>query len=178
MLKWNILEHLLSDLMILYRWLNQRNLTWLFHRRNNYYGRIAKLGSNGKFYWGRRLEVKWTWWNGVCGPFQGWNCKAWMALDTKHRQLGPNFKINKNGITTLFHLETGKYYWEWRFPNEDSWIGKIDKFFCFLNFLFNIYTFVNILMLILCLTNFINFIDGPLICSKDSKYQWDACKVL
>lgn len=43
----------------------------ILDKTTNYKRRIAKLGETGKFYCKGKLDKKWPWCKGVCGPFTG-----------------------------------------------------------------------------------------------------------
>jgi hypothetical protein len=60
----------------------------------------ARLGSNGKYYCGQRLNGSCTCCNGFCGPTNGCNCEACMRLDIEARALPPLHLVNKEGRTS------------------------------------------------------------------------------
>ena len=64
----------------------------------NRFGRLARLGNNGKFYCGGNLDgPKCNCCNGKCGPTNGCNCSACMSLDVEKRNLSHSWLVNCEG---------------------------------------------------------------------------------
>lgn len=74
------------------------DLKSLFPVRNNANSVIhPKLGTTGKFYCGKRLDIDCGCCNGYCGPTNGCNCSHCQKLDIQFRRLGPGFYVNSQG---------------------------------------------------------------------------------
>ena len=80
-------------------------------RTRNGTGRIARLGSTGKFYCGGDLGSRCTCCNGRCGPGNGCNCSACMLLDVQTRKLSPGWFVNRDGASArCSSVEPDKFY--------------------------------------------------------------------
>ncbi|CAF3575947.1 unnamed protein product [Rotaria sp. Silwood1] len=63
-------------------------------------GRLARLGSSGKFYCGGTLDgSKCSCCNGECGPTTGCNCSSCMLLDVQKRALPQGWLVNSDGAS-------------------------------------------------------------------------------
>ena len=61
----------------------------------NLIGKLAQLGTTGKFYCGGKLDVmKCTCCNGSCGPGNGCNCSECMKLDLLRLGLPKGYLVN------------------------------------------------------------------------------------
>ena len=74
----------------------------------NSLGRQARLGSTGKYYCGGEGCSDCC--NGGCGPTNGCNCEACMALDIKARSLPKGDLVNKEGHACRISTQTSKMY--------------------------------------------------------------------
>jgi hypothetical protein len=89
-------------------------------------GNKARLGQTGKYYCGGRLDTKCGCCDGSCGPTNGCNCRACMALDLQSRQLPKGYLVNKEGRTVRRGVQD-KFYCGSKvlsgFPGCDGWCG-------------------------------------------------------
>jgi hypothetical protein len=60
-------------------------------------GKVARLGSTGKYYCGGPLDYPCGCCAGVCGPESGCNCTPCLRLDLNMRLLSSGFYVNKSG---------------------------------------------------------------------------------
>lgn len=77
--------------------LSQGSSDCLLMPRKNAYGRLAKLGRNGKYYCEGPIGWGCGCCNGTCGPSAGCNCAACQKLDISLRSLPQGFYVNKAG---------------------------------------------------------------------------------
>ena len=84
--------------------------------QRNERGNIAKLGSSGKFYCGKRSGITCNCCDGNCGPTNGHNCIACMRLDLKMRGLLPKNVNNQNGNANSNQQNQNKN------QNKNSWM--------------------------------------------------------
>lgn len=57
----------------------------------------ATLGSTGKYYCGKSVDICNVCCDSTCGPTNGCNCRACMLIDVNQRMLKPGFLVNREG---------------------------------------------------------------------------------
>jgi len=93
---------------------------------NKFHG-MARLGSNGKYYCGKRLDgPKCSCCDGYCGLHSGCNCSGCMELDLKFRCLPSGWLVNRDGhaakLSELNLFYCGRKVLD-GVPNCDSYCG-------------------------------------------------------
>eukprot|EP00831_Metopus_contortus_P070462 TRINITY_DN6398_c0_g1_i1.p1 TRINITY_DN6398_c0_g1~~TRINITY_DN6398_c0_g1_i1.p1 ORF type:complete len:306 (+),score=37.64 TRINITY_DN6398_c0_g1_i1:126-1043(+) len=74
-------------------------------------GDLSKIGVNGKFYCGQRLDViRCSCCNGFCGKTNGCNCSACMALDRRLRNLPKGYLVNDGGHICKYDSKLQQFY--------------------------------------------------------------------
>ena len=69
----------------------------------------ARIGANGKYYCGQRLNGSCGCCNGYCGPSDGCNCQSCMQLDVAARALPKGHLVNREGRTARAGLNSVWY---------------------------------------------------------------------
>jgi len=69
----------------------------------------ARIGVNGKYYCGQRLNGNCGCCNGYCGPSDGCNCQSCMQLDVAARALPKGHLVNREGRTARAGLNSVWY---------------------------------------------------------------------
>lgn len=84
-----------------------RLLVGVMNSQNN----LARPGSTGKFYCGKKLDkMKCKCCNGNCGPTNGCNCSMCMQLDITIRSLPKGYLVNTAGRTAKYSPEAKVFY--------------------------------------------------------------------
>jgi len=75
-----------------------RNYNFSIDKQVNRFGSYARLGSNGKYYCGKRLDgPDCVCCDGYCGTHSGCNCSGCMELDIRYRCLTSGWLVNRDG---------------------------------------------------------------------------------
>lgn len=78
--------------------------------KTNSKGVLARLGKNGKYYCGQRIEgPRCGCCDGYCGPINGCNCDACMMLDIELRKLPQGCLVNNQGRLAQINSTNGYY---------------------------------------------------------------------
>jgi hypothetical protein len=78
----------------------QQNITNLdiFSTRMNGLGNLAVRGHTGRFYCGKKSDIRCNGCDGNCGPDDGCNCSACLKLDIEFHKLSKQQMLNHEGI--------------------------------------------------------------------------------
>jgi hypothetical protein len=98
----------------------------------NISGRMARLGSSGKFYCSDQLDGdRCSCCDGRCGPSNGCNCAACMLLDVEKRELPFGWLVNREGASARCSRKNPEKFYCGRMvmknnPSTDGYCGPTD----------------------------------------------------